>query len=374
MTRTLGVLVLVLTLAAPLAAQDWPGQDVPGQTPGAPGNLIGSIQHATDHEVTGEIHDPANPDRKPAIVARFHGLNVDIVPLDSDYTAGQFKIVPDYQVGDYDRQFGPQPVDLLAQTSTGEWVRVDTTLLELDAGSTTAGAGPSSGPTSLPGSLMGGDQPAPPPVNTLPVSPELADRAAGIATTYGLDGVYGPDTTSAHLDVLERALAYYPPGVTKGLSVNFEPAMQIDHPGIAAWWDWSGQIDVFDPNIVRTAMVHEIAHHLTLMSDRAFGQDLAQGLGWTRTDASTDAYSTIEAQGFAGDAVAATAHPTQYSYTDLDEHLAEVVEHFLVGDADTNGDGYPTLSDYRCPDAAAKVLTARLGAGAADGLTGGAAL
>lgn len=182
------------------------------------------------------------------------------------------------------------------------------------SGGSAGGSG--SGGTSGGGSTTSSPGRGQPPTSTLPPPASAAELAARIQETYGVV-VTGPGASEANLSQIERSLEEFQVGHTRGLTSINVPLVHGLQSLQGLWetrngrtakitvWAQTGRPD----QVTLHTMVHELGHHMTLLSRRSWGDRFDGALGRS-----------------------STAFPSSYSRTSPEEKMAENLAFSLLGD------------------------------------------
>lgn len=214
----------------------------------------------------------------------------------------------------------------------------------------------------------------------------LRRKAQDLVERHGLLSIEGPAITLAGLEVLETAVARFRRQDLKGLVVRFEnPTPLVDEH--AVWIPFlvepregfahvpgpepdpspceaqGGEIRIFQESPQLHVLVHEIVHHVTLVTDRSLLVTLAGTLGYgVRGVNAGNLCERLESdRPFSEWRVAASSHPNEYSYTNVYEHVAEIVA-LRLATRSFEDTGWPIVPGFTVPRAAIAAIDSRFSA------------
>jgi hypothetical protein len=220
-----------------------------------------------------------------------------------------------------------------------------------------------------------------PPSASLPPPSDAESIILRIEQRHGVKSISGSNATPDQLTDLEDACRRYPPGLLKTMTFDFEPAnadpVAASKPNVVAYWttaDANGQpVPRSSPRIAggkvfflrektdKWTMIHETAHHVTILADPDFGRSLLQGSGYAIQGQLFPGSMLGSAEDWVNAGVPENAYPRNYSATNYREHIADLVTTHLGG---------PEVlqlrrirEDFICPPAAKNTLIQKLGQG-----------
>jgi hypothetical protein len=224
-----------------------------------------------------------------------------------------------------------------------------------------------------------------PPTAQLPAPQENQSRIAEICKKYNIREISGSGATSSELDTLERVFAQMPKGFYSNLAFDYEPShadpAQTSRPGEMAYWNnamWNGEklrpgalatesrgsrIYLFRPGNAEWTICHETCHHISLMVDQRFGNQLAKELGYSRKDKDETKDFELGAQTWSADQPDPTTFPTEYAKAVMTEHLADLMSAWIIGTGAEVHPVNPILPEFKGPGAGRKTMSDRLGPG-----------